>query len=67
MSFSLVAILAVVLLVVSTVHTAHTRIPLSRRTNVYRSDGSVDLEALKRETDHSIAYVNSLLTPVNAL
>jgi hypothetical protein len=67
MNFSLAAILAVVLLVASAVHTAHTRIPLSRRTNVYRSDGSVDLEALKRETDHSTAYVNSLLAPVNTL
>ena len=64
MNFSLAAILAVVLIVVSTAHTTHTRIPLSRRTNVYRSDGSVDLEALKRETDHSTAYVISPFNPL---
>jgi len=63
MHFSLAAILAVVL-VVSTAHTTHVTIPLSRRTNVYRSDGSVDLEALKRETDHSTAYVISPFNPL---
>jgi hypothetical protein len=64
MHFSLAAGLAVVLLVASTAHTTHTTIPLSRRTNVYRSDGSVDLEELKRETDHSTAYVISPFNPL---
>jgi hypothetical protein len=64
MHFSLVASLVVVLLVVSTAHTTHTTIPLSRRTKVYRRDGTVDLEALKRETDHSTAYVISPFNPL---
>jgi len=64
MHFSLAAIFAVVLLVASTAHTTHITIPLSRHTNVYRSDGSVDLEALKRETDYSTAY---LISPFNPL
>src|SRR5271170_1558123 len=66
MHFSLTAILAVILVVVSTAHTTQERnitIPLSKRTNIYRSDGSLDLEALERQIDHSTAYIISPFNP----
>jgi hypothetical protein len=67
MHFSL-AILAVVPLVLSAANTTQTRhvtIPLKIRGNFYRSDGSVDFEALKQNADHTTAYVISPLSPAN--
>jgi cathepsin D len=62
MHFSLAIILAVVPLVLSaanTTQTPHITIPLKRHGSVYRSDGSVDLQALKRNVDYTNAYVIS--------
>jgi hypothetical protein len=64
MHFSLAMILAVVPLAVSAANTAYTTIQLKRHTKIYRRDGSVDLEALKRETDHSVQRV---ISPFNTL
>jgi hypothetical protein len=64
MHFSLAIVFAVVPLVISAANTTQTRhvtIPLERCANFYRSDGSVDIEALKRVVDHSTAYVISPL------
>jgi cathepsin D len=64
MHFSLTTILAVVPLVVSAANitqTRHVTIPLKMRGNFSRSDGSVDLEALKQNADHTTAYVVSPL------
>lgn len=60
MHFSLATILAVIPLLVSAAPTTQkprVTIPLSKRTNVYRSDGSVDIDALKLHAAHSTAYV----------
>jgi hypothetical protein len=65
MHFSLATILAVVPLVLSaanTTQTPHVTIPLKRHGSLYRSDGSVDLEALKRNADYTTAYVIPPLT-----
>jgi cathepsin D len=70
MHFSLATILAVVPLVVSAANTTQTRhvtIPLKMRGNFYRSDGSVDLEALEQNADHTTVYAISPLQPANAL
>jgi cathepsin D len=70
MHFSLATILAVVPLVLSAANntqTPHVTIPLKWRGNMYRSDGSVDFEALKRNADQTTAYALSPLLPVNAL
>jgi hypothetical protein len=64
MHFSFATILAVVPLAVSAANTTHTTIPLKKHSKVYRRDGSVDLEALKRETDHSVRRV---ISPFNTL
>jgi cathepsin D len=64
MHFSLATILAVVPLVLSaanTTQTPHVTIPLKWRGNFYRSDGSVDLKALKQNADYTTAYVISPL------
>jgi hypothetical protein len=64
MHLSLATILAVVPLVVSatnTTQTPHVTIPLKMRGDFYRSDGSVDIEALKRNADYTTAYVISPL------
>jgi hypothetical protein len=58
MIFSLGTILSIAPLLVSaapTTETPHTTIPLNKRTNVYRNDGSVDIEALKQQVAHSTA------------
>jgi hypothetical protein len=63
MHLSIATILAVFpLLVLSTPTTQKPRltIPLTKRTNVYRRDGSVDIEALKLQLARSTAYVISL-------
>jgi cathepsin D len=68
MHYSLATILAVLPLLVSAVPTAQKpriTIPLNKRTNVYRSDGSVDIEVLKLQAAHSTAYVISF-SPLNA-
>jgi cathepsin D len=60
MHFSLATILAIVPLVLSaanTTQTPHVTIPLKRHGSFYRSDGSVDLEALKWNADYTTAYV----------
>lgn len=60
MHFSLATILAVVPLLVSAAPTTQkprVTIPLSKRTNVYRSDGSVDIDALKLHAAHSTAKI----------
>jgi hypothetical protein len=60
MHFPLAIILAVASLLVSAAPNTkkpHLTIPLSKRTNLHRSDGSVDIEALKMEDAHSTAYV----------
>jgi len=60
MHFSLATILAVVPLLVSAVPTAQKpriTIPLNKRTNVYRSDGSVNIENLKLQAAHSTAKI----------
>jgi cathepsin D len=60
MHFSLTTILAVVPLVLSAANTTQTppaTIPLKRHGSIYRSDGSVDLEALKRNADYTAVYV----------
>jgi cathepsin D len=60
MYFSLAMILAVVSLVVSAAtKKPHATIPLNKRTNINRSDGSVDFNVLKRQTYYSTAYVIS--------
>jgi hypothetical protein len=64
MHFSLATILAVVPLAVSTAYTTHITVELKRHTKVYRRDGTVDVEALKRETDHSVQHV---ISPFNTL
>jgi hypothetical protein len=64
MHVSLATIIAVVPLVLSaanTTQTPHVTIPLKMRGNFHRSDGSVDLEALKQNADHTAAYVISSL------
>jgi cathepsin D len=64
MHFTIATILAVIPVVVSaanTTQTPHVTIPLKRRGNIYRSDGAVDLEALKRNSNHTAAYVISPL------
>jgi cathepsin D len=69
MHFSLATILAVVPLVLSAANTTQTppvTIPLKRHGSVYRSDGSVDMEALKWNADYTTAYVIPLLQPANA-
>jgi cathepsin D len=58
MHFSLATILAVVPLLVSAAPTPQKprlSIPLDKHTNVYRSDGSVDIEVLKLQAAHSTA------------
>jgi hypothetical protein len=58
MHFSLATILAVAPLLVSaapTVEKPRITIPLNKRTNVYRIDGSVDTEVLKLQAAHSAA------------
>jgi cathepsin D len=73
MHFSLATILAVIPLLASaspTTQKPRVTIPLNKRTNVYRSDGSVDIEVLKLQAAHSTAYVISYPPPpppVNAL
>jgi hypothetical protein len=60
MRFSLVTILAIAPLLVSAAPTTQkprATIPLSKHTNVYRSDGSVNIEVLKLQAAHSVAYV----------
>jgi hypothetical protein len=63
MHFFLATILAVVPLAVSAANTTHTTIQLKRHTEVYRRDGTVDVEALKREIDNSIQRVISPFNP----
>jgi hypothetical protein len=64
MHLSLATILAVVPLAVSAANTTHTTIQLKRHTKFYRRDGTVDVEALKRESDKSIRRV---VCPFNTL
>jgi hypothetical protein len=59
MHFFLATILAVVPLAVSAANITHTTIQLKRHTKIYRRDGSIDLEALKQEMDHSVRRVIS--------
>ena len=66
MHFSLATILAVLPLLVSAAPTTQkprVTIPLNKHTNVYRSDGSVDIEVLKLQAAHSVAYVISPFNP----
>ncbi len=63
MHFSLATILAVFpLLVLSTPTTQKPRltIPLKKRTDVYHSDGSINIEALKLQVARTTAYAISL-------
>jgi hypothetical protein len=58
MHFSLTTILIIVPLLVSATPTPEKpfiTIPLNKRIDVYRSDGSVDIEVLKLQADYSIA------------
>jgi cathepsin D len=60
MHFSLATILAVVPLLVSaapTVQKPRIHIPLTKRSNVLRRDGSVDIEVLKLQAAHSTAKI----------
>src|SRR5271170_2455028 len=64
MHFSLATIIAVVPLLASATPLAYsprTTIPISKRANLHRDDGSVDTEALKASVAASTAYVMSLL------
>jgi len=70
MHFSTATILAVLPLLVSAAPTTQkprVTVPLSRHTNVYRSDGSVDVKILKLQAAHSVSYVmfqsGPLITP----
>ena len=66
MHFSLATVLAVVPLLVSAAPTSqkpHLTIPLNKRTDVYRRDGSVDIEVLKLQAAHSTGYVISPFDP----
>lgn len=66
MRFHLATILAVTPILVSATPTTENpplTIPLNKRTNVYRSDGSVDIEALKAQVAHSTSYVISPFNP----
>jgi hypothetical protein len=70
MHFSLATILVVVPLLVSAAPTTQkprVTIPLRKHTNIYRSDGSVNTEALKLQAAHSVAYVISSLDFLNVL
>jgi cathepsin D len=60
MHFFLAPIFAVGFLLVSAARTTQKpriTIPLNKRTDIYRSDGSVDIKVLKRQTAQSTAYV----------
>jgi hypothetical protein len=66
MHLSLATILAVPSLLVSAAPNTkkpHLTIPLSKRTTLHRSDGSVDIEVLKMEDAHSAAYVIEPFNP----
>jgi len=57
MHFSLATIIAVLPLLAAASPIAQKpriTIPLTKRTNVYRSDGSVDIEVLKLHQAHSV-------------
>jgi hypothetical protein len=63
MRFSLATIITVVPLLASAtplVQSPRVTIPISKRTNLRRQDGSVDVEALKASVSASTAYVISL-------
>jgi cathepsin D len=60
MQFSIATILAVLPLLASASPIAQqprVSIPLSKRSNVFRRDGSVDIEVLKIQAAASTAYV----------
>jgi hypothetical protein len=64
MHFPLAIIFAVISLVLSAANTTqmrHVSIPLKMHGNFSRSDGSIDLEALKQNSDYIAAYVVSPL------
>lgn len=64
MHFSLATIIAIVPLLASATplsQSPHATIPIFKRTDRRRHDGSVDFEALKRSVSASIAYVISFI------
>jgi cathepsin D len=70
MHFSIATILIIVPILVSAAPTTqkpHITIPLNKHTNVHRSDGSVNPEALKLQVARSVAYVVSHFYPISML
>lgn len=68
MYFSLATIIAVLPLLAAASPVAQkprVTIPLTKRTDVYRRDGSVDIEVMKLQAAHSTAYVSIILRVIS--
>jgi cathepsin D len=67
MHFSTATILAVIPLLVSAAPTTQkprVTIPLNKYTNVFRSDGSINIKILKLQAASSVSYVMSRFPPL---